>query len=271
MNTSVPPQLPPAQPRLHLLYHELRPVPAKYSYVVAVPDFDQHMQLVARIRASASSILWPEVTFDDGHLSNFEHALPILESHHLIARFFITVGWPGQKPGYMDWPQIRSLHQAGQAIGAHGWTHTLLTHCAARDLELELVTARHTLEDKLGAPVTTMSLPGGRSNPRVLAACQAAGYTQVFTSVPKPEPFPLGPLVGRLNVRGDMDLPWIAGLFERGSTTLAGLERRDGRKAIVKALLGDRLYASIWSLLNREESETVPGDASANENTPPHQ
>ena len=112
--------------------------------------------------------MWPEVTFDDGHISNFEFALPILQSRAIRAWFFITVGWTGRRPGYMGWNELRKLHQAGHVIGAHGWTHTLLTHCSARRLHSELVDARLTLEDKLGASVTSMSLPGGRYNRHVL-------------------------------------------------------------------------------------------------------
>ena len=92
----------------------------------------------------------PEVTFDDGHISNFEYALPILQSQNLKAQFFITVGWSGRRPGYMGWTELRQMHEAGQSIGAHGWTHSLLTHCNEKDLNFELGNARLTLEDKLG-------------------------------------------------------------------------------------------------------------------------
>src|SRR6185437_12879132 len=123
-----------------------------------------------------------------GHLSDYEHALPLLQARNLQARFFITVGWTGQKPGYMGWNELRSLHEAGQQIGAHGWTHTLLTHCSDKELATELGQARLTLEDKLGTAITTMSLPGGRYNRHVLAACEKQGYTQVYTSIPRSEP-----------------------------------------------------------------------------------
>ena len=116
--------------------------------------------------------------------------LPILQSRGLTAQFFITVGWTGKKPGYMGWPELRALHESGQMIGAHGWSHTLLTHCSEKDLQTELSSARLTLEDKLGTSITTMSLPGGRYNRRVLAACQEAGYTQIYTSVPRAETLP---------------------------------------------------------------------------------
>ncbi|MHB8301713.1 MAG: polysaccharide deacetylase family protein [Acidobacteriaceae bacterium] len=250
---------------LHLLYHELRSEPSAYSYVIDNKQFDAQVDLLARLRQANAVGLWPEITFDDGHISNYELALPVLQTRGVKARFFITVGWTGRKSGYMGWAELRALQQAGQSIGAHGWTHTLLTHCSGRDLHTELEKSRHTLEDKLGASVTTMSLPGGRFNRRVLDACREAGYTRVYTSIPQAEPEPLGFTVGRLNIRRDMQLDWIAGLFQPGSRGLAALRRQYRRKETAKTVLGDRLYEKLWALLNRKEPESDGGDAGAGE------
>jgi peptidoglycan/xylan/chitin deacetylase (PgdA/CDA1 family) len=163
----------------------------------------------------------------------------------------------------MGWEQLRALRDGGQEIGAHGWTHTLLTHCDEKQLRTELGGARKALEDGLGAAVTTMSLPGGRYNKRVMAACAEAGYTQVYTSIPKAEPEPAGAAVGRLNVRGDMTLEWIEGLLKPGSTVLSGLERQYKVKAAAKAMLGDRMYEKVWALLNRKEQDAGMGDTAA--------
>jgi peptidoglycan/xylan/chitin deacetylase (PgdA/CDA1 family) len=257
--------------RLYLLYHELRPSRSSYSYALETAEFEKQINLFLKLRGNGQSALWPEITFDDGHISNFEFALPILQAHALKAWFFITVGWTGRRAGYMGWQELRALHQAGQHIGAHGWTHTLLTHCSARRLHSELVDARLTLEDKLGTPITTMSLPGGRYNKHVLTACREAGYKQIFTSVPKAEPEPTGLTVGRLNIRGDMSLDWIAKLFQPGSKVLTSLERQYRIKAAAKSLLGDRLYEKLWAILNRQETETNPEGAAAREDSAHHQ
>lgn len=242
--------------KLYLLYHELRPTRSSYSYVVGTEEFERHVDLFLKVRGTEAAGLWTEVTFDDGHISNFEFALPVLQSHTMKARFFITVGWTGRRRDYMGWQELRELHQAGQLIGAHGWSHALLTHCNPRGLHSELVDARLTLEDKLGTSITTMSLPGGRYNRSVLAACHEAGYTQIFTSIPRAEPNPAAPTLGRLNIRGDMSLEWLTKLLEPGSNVLSGLERQYQMKAAAKSLLGDRLYERVWALLNRKESET---------------
>ena len=246
---------------LFLLYHEVRTGSSEYSYVIDSASFKNHLDLYVRLRQV--NTVWPELTFDDGHISNLELAVPILQSRNLTARFFITVGWTGTKSGFMGWPELRSLHEAGQSIGAHGWTHTLLTHLNDQDLAAELSNSRLTLEDKLGTSITTMSLPGGRYDRRVLAACERAGFTQVYTSVPKTESPALGTTVGRLNILGNMQPEWIAKLFEPHSQVLASLRRKHRVKETAKSLLGDMLYEKLWARVNRQEPKTDGGQESA--------
>lgn len=245
--------------RLHLLYHELSPGGSNYSYALATHMFERQLDLFSQLRKPESLGLWPELTFDDGHISNVEYALPILQSRNLIARFFITVGWTSQKSCYMGWPELKLLHQSGQLIGAHGWSHTFLTHCTQKDLNKELIGARLMLEDRLGAKITTMSLPGGRFNRRVLTACREAGYSQVFTSVPKVEQARQEFLVGRLNVRADMTLEVIQNLLRPGSSALSNLERQYRIKSVAKSLLGDRIYEKLWALMNRKAPDSGAG------------
>ncbi len=249
--------------RLHFLYHELRVGGSDYSYVFDKDEFDRHVKLFVQIRQAASRGVWPEVTFDDGHISNYECALPVLQARGLTARFFITVGWTGMKPGFMGWRELRALHESGQAIGAHGWSHSFLTHCAGEELNRELSGARMMLEDKLGTSITTMSLPGGRYNQRVIAACEKAGYTKIYTSIPRAERDPSGLMVGRLNIRAGMTLESIRGLLEPGSRALASLERQYRIKTAAKTLLGDRVYDKLWALLNRKEPDSGADGANA--------
>ena len=234
-------------------------MPTPYSYVVQTSVFERHLELFTRLRSTGQ--LLPEITFDDGHVSDLTEALPVLDRYGAKADFFITVGWTGERAGYMNWAELRELHAAGQRIGAHGWTHTLLTHCTPQQLDHELRGARLALEDGLSAAVTTMSLPGGRANGRVLEAAREAGYRHIFTSQPKAEPSEPGPTVGRLNVRGDMTTDWLARLFDPGSGILAALERQDRVKQTAKRLLGDRIYAQLWAVLNRHSAESSPAEA----------
>lgn len=197
----------------------------------------------------------PVITFDDGHISNLELALPLLEAHAMRAHFFITVGWTGQKRGFMNWSELRTLLSSGQKIGAHGWSHTLLTHCSDAELEQELRIARLRLEDGIGAAVRTMSLPGGRSNRRVLEACRAAGYEHVFTSVPTTESRSFSFTIGRMNISGDLETNRLARFFDPQSDALMRLNRKHRIKEAAKRALGDQLYSRLWSVLVRHEAD----------------
>lgn len=241
---------------LHVLYHELRPVGGAYSYAVECAEFERHCILFGQ-RQQSSDSLRPEITFDDGHRSDHEFALPILERHSLQAHFFVTAGWTGQHADYMNWSELRALHASGQRIGAHGWSHTLLTHCTPAQLTHELVDSRRSLEDGLGHSITTMSLPGGRFNQRVLDACWNAGYTEVFTSVPRAEPSERAPrsTVGRLNVRTGVQIDWLESLLDPESKLLARLEQQERVKSAARRLLGDTMYAKLWAIVNHQDRQ----------------
>ena len=245
---------------LHFLYHELTPVGNDYPYALAIRDFEQQLDLFARLRKiKGGDGLWPEITFDDGHISNVEYALPALMSRGIVAKFFITVGWTGVRAGCLGWPELRMLHGSGQLIGAHGWSHKFLTRCSHEELKRELSAARLSLEDKLGIQVTTMSVPGGRFNKRILAACREAGYQQVYTSVPKAVDSSSDRLIGRVNVRGDFALEEIQKLLQPESPNLLKLERQYRFMALAKRLVGDRAYLKLWTFMHGPQDSNDHG------------
>jgi peptidoglycan/xylan/chitin deacetylase (PgdA/CDA1 family) len=243
---------------LALLYHELRETPAAYSYVLSCAEFSKQLVLFDDLEKTGTPHYEPIITFDDGHVSNHRYALPMLQQHGRQAHFFITAGWTGQRDEYMGWEQLRELHAAGQVIGAHGWSHKLLTHCTDAELDRELRGARERLEDGLGATVDSLSLPGGRADRRVFDACQQAGYTMVWTSEPRAETRPLGATVGRFNIRGDVTVEWLNSFLNPASGVLKSVHRSHALKAAAKRLMGDRLYAKLWSVMNRQEQESDP-------------
>ncbi len=253
--------------RLYFLYHELRPEPSQYTYVVSCAEFEEHLRLYAATQSEErTGRLRPEISFDDGNLSDWRFALPRLQNAGLRAHFFITAGWTGKRAGFMADAELRALHAAGMTVGAHGWSHKLLTTCSEAELRVELVDAKARLENVLSAPVETMSLPGGRFNGRVLRACWEAGYTTVFTSEPKSSSARESPnesTVGRLNLRSGTTTARLEQLLDPETGALASQRRSDRVKSVAKSILGDRLYARAWALANRQEAE--PSEAQADQ------
>lgn len=249
--------------RLYFLYHELDTEKSAYTYALDREAFWRHCELFGAVRKQAGMLV-PEITFDDGHRSNAELAAPVLGEFGLTAHFFLTAGWIGTKTDFMDWAQVRSLVSAGHVIGAHGWSHKLLTHCTAAELEQELAGARKMLEDRLGMAVTTMSLPGGRYTEKTLNACWDAGYSEVFTSRPEAAAAERAArsTVGRVNVRSQMSVEFLRSLLTPGDGALERMQRAERLKSAAKGIMGDRLYRACWALWNRHAAHD-PAEAAA--------
>ena len=124
-------------PALILMYHDVcenfgSVVPGHRPYVLNPSDFHRQMDVAGSTGLPVLNVSeWcaphrpPRalvLTFDDGHVSNHDVALPILVEHWLKATFFIVAGRIG-KGETMGWKQLRTLHAAGMEIGSHTMTH----------------------------------------------------------------------------------------------------------------------------------------------------
>jgi len=63
------------------------------------------------------------ITFDDGHSSNHQIAMPHLLERGLRAHVFVTTGFIGKRPGFCEPEQVTEMSQRGLVIGAHGTSH----------------------------------------------------------------------------------------------------------------------------------------------------
>ncbi|HEX7610644.1 MAG TPA: polysaccharide deacetylase family protein, partial [Solirubrobacteraceae bacterium] len=72
--------------------------------------------------------------------------------------------------------EIRELAQAGVEIGAHSVDHVALTQLDRAAALDQMRRSRATLEDLLGAPVTTMAYPFGALDEPTMQLAAEAGY-----------------------------------------------------------------------------------------------
>lgn len=126
---------------------------------------------------------WPAVaiSFDDGNTSDVELALPALRERGLTAEFFVLAGRLESK-GSLDEEGVRTLRDAGMAIGTHGMMHRSWRGMDRPTRDAEFVTARQRLAEVVGAPVNTAACPLGRYDRQVLTDLRSLGYTRVYTS-----------------------------------------------------------------------------------------
>jgi peptidoglycan/xylan/chitin deacetylase (PgdA/CDA1 family) len=236
-----------------LTYHAIPAKPTSYSYDVPEP------LLREQLTAIGNSGLDPEVTFDDGDITQCGAALRVLALLKLKAIFFITLGWTGNDPRYMGWQDLERVANKGHRIGLHSWSHKLLTSCNASELEEQLGMPRAVLKERLGIDAEIMSLPGGRWNTRVLRACKAAGYKAVYTSDFWREPFELDGtrILGRMNVTGNMR---PEALIHAIRAARSPQNRAIGHtKTAVQRILGDAAYHRLWSLVTGYSGNQEPG------------
>ena len=76
-----------------LTYHEIAPEQATSLYAVSSRQLEEHLRLFAEWDPPQHSG-W-ELTFDDGHISHYRYALPLLDRFGIRGTFFITAGWTG--------------------------------------------------------------------------------------------------------------------------------------------------------------------------------
>jgi peptidoglycan/xylan/chitin deacetylase (PgdA/CDA1 family) len=124
------------------------------------------------------------IVFDDGFLSVYEHALPLLQRHGFPATVFLvtdycgkTNTWPSQPRNVvprplLGWAHVREMIAAGVAVGSHTRTHPDLTRLAPREIEAELSGSKQAIEDALGRPVDTLAYPYGAWDDAVRAVAQ---------------------------------------------------------------------------------------------------
>ena len=201
-------------------------------------------------RSNGHSII---ITFDDGHLSHFEHAVPSLKKAGLKGLFFIPVGLVGHRE-QMTWSHLKQLLIEGFEVGSHGYRHIPLTNLKRPELLEELERSKKTLEDRLGVAVTSFSIPRGFYRPRIGQTASEVGYRFVFTSqfdlnVRSGDPMCLS----RLVVKSNLSLRQFSRMI-RGE--LGFKKRLEGCKDVARRLLSPSVYDALVNFKRAVRTES---------------
>lgn len=257
-----------------LMYHALydseasraRIEPVDRPYALSASQFERQMQL---LRQHDIPVLSPRslesetndsasagvvISFDDGHASNAELALPILQRSGLTAAFFLTTGFIGARPNYCSWAQADRLVQADMSIGGHGHSHRFLSDLDPAEAGLELQNSWQAIHENLGLEPTQMSFPGGRCNMQLVALGQRSGYRVFHGSgigTLAPQAASSKAILPRIAVKAAMsDADFVAFATARRSA-LWPAQAVGGIKTLARGVLGNagyhRLYAALKS------------------------
>jgi len=120
-------------------------------------DFDHELHA----QSDSNSVTNDKVVilnFDDGRKTQFTYAKPILDKYGFKATFYIVCNYLENKPGFMDWKQVKQLYEEGHDIGSHSMNHANLSKLSKKDLKLEVGKSKKCLEDH-GIDVTSFAYP----------------------------------------------------------------------------------------------------------------
>ena len=148
--------------------------------VISLEDFSELLK--EKKEAPRNTVV---ITFDDGHLDNYEIAYPILKKYGLKATMFVIVDYLNE-PNFMTEEQIREMSSSGLiTIGSHTLTEPHLPSLTDKDrLGREIYRSKKKLEDILDRPVNCFSYPIGGINEEIRQMVIDAGYAVAVATSP---------------------------------------------------------------------------------------
>lgn len=222
------------QPKVPILmYHRIdKPDPQSSvtGQYVSPKRFERQMLMLHRMGFETVGLDalvggWPTVrrpiviTFDDGFMNYFTHALPVLRGLNMTSTVFLVSSLIGKTNEWnevegdvvlplMGEAEIRAMLAVGQSIGSHSRTHADLCQMSPADLVQEVAGSKRELEELFGIPINWFCYPYGRLNDSVVEAVRTAGYRGATSTMPGPNVQATEPLrLHRTNIRRDTIMP----------------------------------------------------------------
>ena len=141
------------------------------------------------------------ITIDDGYVSGYDVAWPILKKFNYPFTMFIYIDYVGTGGKSMTWDQLTEMRDAGVDIESHSYSHSNLKapgvgvdkrtkERVAKDIKelgqdgwmrKEIVTSKAVIEKQLGIKVNVFAYPFGIYNQKARDLVKEAGYEAAFT------------------------------------------------------------------------------------------
>ncbi len=177
-----------------LAYHKIDDRPDFGITSRKIKDFKEDLRLLREhgyqsltFRQLAAGKATPEkaviITFDDGYVSFYDRALPMLQEQGFNAVVFIPtacvggennwdVQWGNHQYRHMDIAQIVACHRAGIEIGSHMVQHIYPGLLSGAELAYEMSFSKKQLSGWIDDEVISLSYPFGKYDPRSIQAAR---------------------------------------------------------------------------------------------------
>lgn len=160
-------------------------------HVVPLSQFVEFMNLRAQLPEKSVVI-----TIDDGWMSFYEYAYPVLKKFGYPATLFVYTDFPESDSLALTWPQVKEMSQGGIDIQCHTKSHRNLRMqkgeampAYLEALEQEFSVCKKILKEKIGVEPKYLAYPYGATNHLVVAMARKAGFEVAFTVERGSNPF----------------------------------------------------------------------------------
>ncbi len=199
-----------------LCYHNIEDKSGNKSLTITVAQFDSELKT---LKDSGFSVIgmqdflaWRRgeksiphkscvITIDDGWVSGYTNAWPILKKYGYPFTMFIYVNYVGTGGKSLSWEQLGEMRDGGVDIQSHTYSHSNLkipgggmdkTHAemVKKDvaalgvdgwLKKEIIESKKALEKQLGIKVNALAYPFGVYNQKARDLVKEGGYEAAFT------------------------------------------------------------------------------------------
>lgn len=193
--------------------------PSERAYWVSEERFREILDLADR-HPRAQQICF---TFDDGNKSDLAIAAPALEARGRKGAFYVLAGRLDD-PHYLSQADCRALVEMGMEVGLHGRDHVDWRGLGDAALVSEIDAACAEIARASGRPVTSVGIPFGAYDKRVMALLKARGFLKILTSDGGPARA-AARVQNRTSIRSDMPPAKIAALIEGQEPVMSRLRR----------------------------------------------
>tara|TARA_B100000886_G_scaffold331866_1_gene283907 strand:+ start:1496 stop:2317 length:822 start_codon:yes stop_codon:yes gene_type:complete len=122
------------------------------------------------------------ITFDDGFLSVYKNAYPILSEKKFPFSVFISTKFikENNDNDFMNWDMIKILEDNNVEIYNHGHSHKSFVAMNIDDAKKDILHSKKIIEEKINYKSNVISFPYGETNNEINKFLKDSGYKMAF-------------------------------------------------------------------------------------------